>query len=96
MTDGNQKTGDKYLAEYREKQTTFDRQCWERWGPAFDRCDWVLLQAQNIAIYVARQWAGPSPSSRRQLSCFRRGQLLITVRLVQGRVLSLGHFLPKP
>jgi hypothetical protein len=46
--------------------------------------------------HVARRRSCPSPSRRRQLSCFRRGQLLITGRLVQGRALPLGRFLPEP
>jgi hypothetical protein len=47
--------------------------------------------------HVARRQAGSPPQRRaRQLSCFRRGQVLITVRLVQGRALPLGRFLPEP
>jgi hypothetical protein len=46
--------------------------------------------------HVARRRTEPSQSRRRQLSCFRRGQLFITARLVQGRALPFGHFLPEP
>jgi hypothetical protein len=42
------------LAEYREKQAMFERRCWERWKPAFDLYDWVLLQTQNAAIFFLR------------------------------------------
>ncbi len=33
--------------------------------------------------------------STRQLSCFRRGLVLITAQLVQGRAVPLGQFLPE-
>ena len=42
------------LAEFREKQAAFERRLWERWKPAFDYYDWVLLQAQNAAWYMFR------------------------------------------
>ena len=46
--------------------------------------------------HVARRRAGAPQSRGRQLSCFRRGQVFIIARLVQGRALPLGHFLPEP
>ncbi|HLZ59908.1 MAG TPA: DUF5677 domain-containing protein [Ktedonosporobacter sp.] len=58
MTDGNQKTGDELLSEYREKQTAFERQCWERWKPAFDLYDWVLLQTREAArFFLHHYWS---------------------------------------
>lgn len=42
------------IAEFREKQAAFERTLWERWKPAFDYYDWVLLQAQNAAWYMLR------------------------------------------
>lgn len=44
--------------------------------------------------HVARRRAAELPPTR-QLSCFRRGILLITARLVQGRALPVGQFLPE-
>lgn len=42
------------LTEFRGQQAAFERKLWERWKPAFDYYDWVLLQAQNAAWYMVR------------------------------------------
>lgn len=42
------------LAEFREKQTAFEYKLWDRWKPAFDYYDWILLQAQNAAVFMLR------------------------------------------
>lgn len=56
------------------------------------------LPASNLEAlppkHVARRQAR-SQMPARQMSCFRRGLLLITARLVQGCTLPLGQFLPE-
>lgn len=42
------------IADFRQEQAMFEHTLWERWKPAFDYYDWVLLQAKNAAWYMIR------------------------------------------
>lgn len=42
------------IAEFREKQAAFERRLWDTWRSAFDLYDWVLIQAQNAAVFMLR------------------------------------------
>lgn len=54
MTGGIQKTFDELLAERRAIQSKFEQRLWERWKPALDLYDWVLIQTQNVAVYFIK------------------------------------------
>lgn len=42
------------IAEFRDRQADFERRLWDQWKPAFDLYDWVLIQAQNAAVFMLR------------------------------------------
>jgi hypothetical protein len=59
----------------------------------------AMLPASSVEAlpptHLARRRAAPRARTR-QVSCFRRGLLLILATLVQGRALPLGQFHPEP
>lgn len=52
------------LAEYREAQAAFEQRLWERWRSAFDRYDWVLIQAHTAAVYMLRHYRQEAVAQR--------------------------------
>jgi hypothetical protein len=47
------------------------------------------------AQHIARRRAGTGRPSRRALSCFRRGRLLLVAAFVNGQALPLGQLVPE-
>jgi len=55
------------LAEFREKQATFERQLWERWKAAFDLYDCVLMEARRAAGFFVRHYRAEAAQRRDML-----------------------------
>ncbi len=56
MTSGEPQPLSELLAAYRKEQAAFEQQLWERWKPACDLYDLVLLEARQAAAFFLKHY----------------------------------------